>query len=161
MWWNKKKEVKSSLSPIEEMIISDLDKRSKRPIPKFKVVTKEITHNSYETKTIIYMKDGRKYISISRRDHAMRVVERPSCLVTGEYCRLPNEKNIQVKLRSLEEYFGTIYLLEYYHNGIFTSFEHRGNTISVQSIDIDRIVQRPAKIYKTDTFMVDSLEKIK
>lgn len=139
--------------------------KTQKIAPKYHVVSKEGSFDCYMSKTYVYLKDGTRYVSISRQDHGKHHVSRKICLVTGNVLRASkelNENNVGT-LRTLEQSITVgIYNQTHYHNGIFTSFEDRkGNTISVQSIDVDRIVQKPSFVYKTEILEYDELEEIK
>lgn len=74
---------------------------------------------------------------------------------------------IEATLRTVESYPISSHsidrgMCQYYHNGSFTTFQDsKGNIISVQSADIERTVQKPPVVYKTETFQIDELEEIK
>lgn len=138
------------------------------PVAKYRIISKEVSFDCYLQKTLIYMKDGTKHRLIVRGCSGQHSSSKRVCLVTGrDFNMYKGGTIIEATLRTVESYPISSYSIDrgmgqYYHNGSFTTFQDsKGNTISVQSADIERIVQKPPVVYKAETFQIDELEEIK
>lgn len=168
MWWSKKKEVKSSLSSIEEMAIKELyTKNFTEPkySPQYRVVAKEKSVNVYESETIIYMKKGKvkKYVSITKSELSYHISSEDRDLVTGNrYNSYRGKDQIKATIRTCTYSSSSDDSINrnLYTDGIFTIFQVGDSIVWVKTDDVDRVLKKSQKVVGNTVYEYDELEKI-
>ena len=139
----------------------------KKAVARFKVVAEQAFFPCLMHKTYIYMKNGDRYIAVFKNKAKVTRGRREVCLVTGQAFQYDVYEWDTIKAELLTAEYDPHSIQTYeishpYRDGPFTRFKNsKGDTVSVRTEDIDRMVEKPPTVWKQSTFLIGELEEIK